>query len=113
VKSLLMTVVVTVSLCLIGLALAMTTWTALPVVVMAAVGTGGVVFAWRMESWLRERRVRALIVAAYAADAPHTRPGDVVRVLGTPDVVQARSDYLRREDLRMAQMYANGEISDF
>lgn len=61
----------------------------------------------------RDLAVRRLVVAAYEADRPVAGLGDVVRLLGSRDVVKARTDYLRREDARMQAMYLRGECSDY
>jgi hypothetical protein len=105
-----------VALC-VGLALAlgvitgsMIMWGILPALNCAAAGALAVWVAHR-GAVRRDRMVRQLLVAAYQADAPPRGSEDLVRLLGTPDVVKARSDYLRREDVRWAQMQANGEAS--
>lgn len=62
----------------------------------------------------RDRAVRKLVVAAYAADRPDTlAPTVIARVLGSRDVVKARTDYLRREDARLSSAYQSGDASDY
>lgn len=99
-------------LCLASVTMSMIVNGILPGLGWASAGAGVAIIAMS-GVYIRERRLRKFIVAAYQADAPHTRAGDIVRVLGTPDIVQARTDYLKREDVRRASLYANGDASDY
>lgn len=108
-KQVMLCVAVVVALAALTLAAVFTHW--LPVLcgVLGGVALSSVRYhEVRMRDW----RVRRLIVAAYGTDAPHTRAGDIVRVLATPDVLEARRAYLRRESERYAQLVANGQCSD-
>lgn len=61
----------------------------------------------------RDLAVRRLVTEAYRAGAAVARLNDLARVLGTPDVVQARTDAHRAEAEVWASRYANGESSDY
>lgn len=61
----------------------------------------------------RDRAVRRLVRIGYRSGAEEVGLTDLVRVLGTRDVVQARTDYLRAEEDRMQAMYRRGECSDY
>jgi hypothetical protein len=65
------------------------------------------------EAVRRDRAVRRLVVAAYEAGAAQKSLAALTEVLGTPDVVQARTAHLRREAAVLAQRYANGDASDY
>lgn len=64
-------------------------------------------------SYLRDARVRRLVCTAYRADVAAMGLGHLAEVLPTPDVVQARTDHLRREEAMLATRYANGDASDY
>jgi predicted anti-sigma-YlaC factor YlaD len=110
VKQILMCLAFSIALAVITMSAVL--WGLLPAVNCAAAGALVMLIALRGVVQ-RDARVRRLIVTAYDAGSAPVQLGDVARVLGTPDVVQARRDHLRREELDMAQRYANGDASDF
>lgn len=61
----------------------------------------------------RDRAVRRLVCTGYASGAEEVGLADLVRVLGTRDVVAARSVYLRAEETRLREAYWNGDASDY
>lgn len=78
----------------------------------ALAGTSfGTVFAYRAAE--RDRAMRRLVCASYTAGSDRVWLKDAVLLLGTPDVVQARTSHLRAEAERMAGRYANGDASDY
>jgi hypothetical protein len=79
----------------------------------AALGgmTIGAVTSW--STYRRDRRVRALVVAALDADSAPEGIASLVQLLGTPDVIRAHSGYLSREAAVLAGRYANGDASDY
>jgi len=101
-----------VALALSTITVSIVLWGFLPAVNCAAAGATIVVVMAR-QVIARDARVRRLVVAAYEAGAAPAQLADVVRVLGTPDVVQARTDHLRREAEVLAKRYTNGDASDY
>lgn len=79
----------------------------------AAIGgiTIGTIGSW--EAYARDRKVRRLVVVAYEAGVHQKDLSALAEVLGTPDVLTARSEALSREATVLAQRYANGDASDY
>lgn len=106
-------VAVALSLAAIAVVLMFATVSWWPVVVggYCAGMASGVVFSANAVS--RDRATRALVCTAYASDADVLGLSHLSTVLPTPDVLEARSDALRREEVRLATRYANGDASDY
>jgi hypothetical protein len=73
--------------------------------------TVGTIWSW--STYQRDRRVRALVVAALDADSAPDGISSLVQLLGTPDVVRAYSGYLSREAALLAERYTQGDASDY
>jgi hypothetical protein len=87
-------------------------WGILPALNCAAAGAVVAVVGLRA-TVARDRAMRRLVCAAYEVGVDAVGLRSVVQVLGTPDVVQARTDHLRAEEARLAGRYANGDASDY
>lgn len=103
---------VAVTLALVGITLGLVFGGVFGVLGSAASGvTLGGVWAWQARQ--RDARVRKLVVTAYAAGVHQKALSALAEVLGTPDVIRARSAALKAEAELLAQRYANGDASDF
>lgn len=100
-------------LCLVAMAVAMTPLPALGYVGLGATGAAALAGSWALTAARQVRAVRRLVCSAYRADAVAPALVAVAEALRTPDVLQARSDYLRREAATLAQRYQNGDASDY
>lgn len=104
--------VVMIALALAGMTWAMIGVGILPVLAGAAGGAALATVALN-DVVRRDWRMRHLIAEAYRADTPTVRLEDASKVMCTPEVMQARRDYLSREAAILAQRYANGDASDY
>lgn len=99
-------------LALSGVALASIGFGVWPVL-CGAVGGMTVTTLWHFSVLARDWRVRRLAVTALQAEGNVLALRHLVEVLGTPDVVAAHRELLRREATLRATRYANGEADDF
>jgi hypothetical protein len=103
---------VAVTLALVGLVLGLL-FTSFIGVLSGALGGATLGAVYAHEAIRRDARVRKLAVTALGCDANVVNAKTLAEVLGTPDVLQARTEHLRREATVLAQRYANGDASDY